>query len=62
MSTPDLFLALATCARERGFIAAAESDRARYWRELAASRRLLGFPDAADHYDLIAQDAQETTP
>jgi hypothetical protein len=57
MSNP-LFRALATCARERGFIAAAEGHRARYWRELAASRRLLGFPDAADDFDLLAEEAR----
>jgi hypothetical protein len=48
--------ALATCARERGFIAAAEGDRARYWRELAASRRLLGFISAADDFDALAAE------
>lgn len=57
MSNP-LFRALATCARERGFIAAAEGHRARYWRELAASRRLLGFPAAADDFDILAEEAR----
>lgn len=48
---------LANCARERGFIAAAEGDRARYWREMAGCRRLLGFTSAADDFDQLALEA-----
>ena len=55
--TPAILANITHCARERGFIAAAEGDRARYWRELAAVRRLYGFTSAADDFDQLAVEA-----
>lgn len=52
----DIRANIVHCARERGFIAAAEGDRARYWRELASVRRVLGFTSAADDFDQLAED------
>lgn len=40
-----MFLHLARCATDRAHLAAHEGDRARYWRELAAVDRLVGFAD-----------------
>lgn len=45
---------LTICARLRGQLAAAEGDRRRYWRELAAAHRLLGRSDAAADFDRLA--------
>jgi hypothetical protein len=55
--SPSLARCLADCARQRGFIAAAEGDRARYFREISASRRILGFTLAADDFDALALEA-----
>lgn len=55
--TPAILANLTHCARERGFIAAAEGDRARYWRELSSVRRLYGFTSAADDFDQLAVEA-----
>ena len=55
--TPAILANVTHCARERGFIAAAGGDRARYWRELAVVRRLYGFTSAADDFDQLALEA-----
>lgn len=60
--TPAILVNIVHCARERGFIAAAEGDRARYWRELAVVRRLYGFTSAADDFDHLAVEASAPGP
>jgi hypothetical protein len=55
--TPAILANITHCARERGFIAAAEGDRARYWRELSGVRRLYKFTSAADDFDQLAVEA-----
>ena len=57
MMDPGILVNIVHCARERGFIAAAEGDRARYWRELATVRRCYGFTSAADDFDQLAVEA-----
>jgi hypothetical protein len=51
---PGIRANIVLCARERAFIAAAADDRARYWRELAAVRRLLGLSCDAYDFDQLA--------
>jgi hypothetical protein len=53
---PSLFRCLADQARARAHLAAAAGDRPRFWREMAAARRLLGWFDAARDFDQIAQE------
>lgn len=48
---------LADCARSRAHLAAAAGDRPRFWREMAATRRLLGWFDSAHDFDNLAQEA-----
>ena len=55
--SPAILANVTHCARQRGFIAAAEGDRARYWRELATVRRCYGFTSAADDFDQLAVEA-----
>ena len=54
MTDPDR-LNIAKCARQRGLQAAADGDRARYYRETAASFRLVGFYGTAATFDRIAE-------
>jgi hypothetical protein len=54
MTYPDR-LNIAKCARQRGLQAAADGDRARYYRETAASFRLVGFYGTAATFDRIAE-------
>lgn len=51
MTTASLLIRLAHNARRRAHIAAAEGDRARYWREMAGAQYLLGWWDSAADYD-----------
>jgi hypothetical protein len=55
--SPAILVNVTHCARSRAFRAACEDDRARYWRELAAIRRLHGFTSAADDFDQLAVEA-----
>lgn len=55
MTTSPLILSVTLCARQRAHLAAAEGDRARYWREMAACQYLLGWWDSAEDFDALAQ-------
>jgi hypothetical protein len=48
-------LNIALCARSRGHHAAANGDRARYYRETAAAFRLIGWHGTAETFDRLEE-------